>query len=428
MSKPILKDLPELVQAHVIDDATADKIRHYYDGKPDASTNRLVIVFGILGALLVGLGIVLIIAHNWDTFGKITKLVFAMLPLLIGQLACGYTLVKRSDSVAWREGSATFLMMAIACSISIVSQVYNIDGSMGSFLFTWMLLTLPLIYIMRSSMTSLLYVAGVTWYACDVSYFHHPNAVAWWYWGLLAAVLPYYYTLFRAHHRSNFFYFHSWLIAASITCVLGMFGNDLEEVTTLLYVNVFGIFLLVGQLEKFQSSRFITNGFLIGGSLGTIALMLFLSFEWSWKEIHRENAGDLILSGLGVYPITFLAALAFLVWMGIREGFGALNLKSYAFVTALGLYIVSASSPNLARIFDNLLLFSFGVFTIRDGALQNRLSVLNYGLLILSALIICRFFDTNMSFVVRGLLFVAVGAGFFAANYWMIRKRKNQVA
>lgn len=428
MSKPILKDLPELVQAHVIDEATADKIRHYYESKPDTSSNRLVIVFGILGALLVGLGIVLIIAHNWDSFGKITKLVFAMLPLVIGQLTCGYTLVKRSSSVTWRESSTTFLMMAIACSISIVSQVYNIDGSMGSFLFTWMLLTLPLIYIMRSSMTSLLYIAGITWYACDVSYLHHPNAVAWWYWGLLAAVLPYYYTLSRAHHRSNFFYFHSWLIAASITCVLGMFGNDLGEVTTLLYLNVFGIFLLVGQLEKFQNSRLIANGFLIGGSLGTIALMLFLSFEWYWKEVSRGNADDLIFVGVNVYPLTFMLALAFLVWIGTRKGFGSLNLKSYAFAAALVLYIVSASSPNLARILCNLLLFFFGVFTIRDGALQNRLSVLNYGLLILAALIICRFFDTNLSFIIRGLLFVAVGAGFFAANYWMIRKRKNQVA
>jgi len=42
-------------------------------------------------------------------------------------------------------------------------------------------------------------------------------------------------------------------------------------------------------------------------------------------------------------------------------------------------------------------------------------------------LIICRFFDTNLSFVLRGLLFVLVGLGFFAMNYWMIRKRKQQL-
>jgi hypothetical protein len=55
------------------------------------------------------------------------------------------------------------------------------------------------------------------------------------------------------------------------------------------------------------------------------------------------------------------------------------------------------------------------------------LSLLNYGLLILTALIICRFFDLDMSFVARGLLFVLVGAGFFAANIWMVKKRKQEL-
>jgi hypothetical protein len=90
------------------------------------------------------------------------------------------------------------------------------------------------------------------------------------------------------------------------------------------------------------------------------------------------------------------------------------------------LLLVSLQSPVLARVLDNILLFAFGVFTIRDGAQQNKLSLLNYGLLILTGLIICRFFDLDMSFVARGLLFVLVGAGFFAANIWMVKKRKQE--
>jgi uncharacterized membrane protein len=428
MSKPFLKDLPELVQAHVIDEETAEKIRNHYESKPDTSAHRLVIVFGILGALLVGLGIILIIAHNWDDFGKTIKLTLAMLPLFIGQLTCWYGLLKRSGSVAWREGSATFLLLAIACSISIVSQVYNIEGSLSGFLFIWMLLSLPLIYILRSSLASLLYIIGITWYGIEISYAHYPQAIAWWYWGFLAANLPYYFYLYRHHHRSNFFYFHSWALAISITCVLGMFDNQLDHVTVLLYLNAFAIFILVGQLEKFQSSRLITNGFLIGGSLGTITLLLSMSFEWFWKETYQESTKGMLYLDVNVYTITFALTLALLIWIGVRKNFAALNLKSYAFLAAFFLYIISIQWPDASRILDNLLLFFFGVFTIRDGAQQNRLSVLNYGLLILSALITCRFFDTDMSFVVRGLLFVAVGAGFFAANYWMVRKRKDHLA
>jgi len=56
----MIKDIPELVKAEVISEETADKIRDFYRNKRGQSTNRLFIVFGIL----VGLGIILIIAHN----------------------------------------------------------------------------------------------------------------------------------------------------------------------------------------------------------------------------------------------------------------------------------------------------------------------------------------------------------------------------
>ena len=61
---------------------------------------------------------------------------------------------------------------------------------------------------------------------------------------------------------------------------------------------------------------------------------------------------------------------------------------------------------------------------IKKGVDEDSLLILNYGLLVITALVICRFFDTNLSFVLRGLLFIVVGAGFFAANYLLIRKRK----
>jgi len=68
--------------------------------------------------------------------------------------------------------------------------------------------------------------------------------------------------------------------------------------------------------------------------------------------------------------------------------------------------------------------FIIGLLTIRNGARQHHLGILNYGLLMITALVVCRFFDTNLSFVVRGILFVSVGAGFFGANYWMLKRRK----
>ena len=425
MSKPILKDLPELVHAHVISEETAQRIRVYYEQKQEQTPNRLMVVFGILGALLVGLGIILIIAHNWDDFGKPVKLFFALLPLLAGQALCGYTLFKKQDSVAWRESAATFLFLAIAAAISIVSQVYNIDGTLAGFLFTWMLLAFPIIYVVQSSIASLLYIIGITWYGCELSYFHYPYETAWWYWGLLALVMPHYYLLYRDRSNSNFFSFHSWLIALSVTIVLGMFGNWLEEVIILVYINVFSVFVLIGQFGKIAQRRLANNGFLIVGSLGIISLLLSLSFDWYWDEtLRRDWQHDADLLHAYPYWVSFLLAAGLLAVLGRKHSLAVLNAKSYTFLAIFILYLISMRNAFVPQVLDNIMLFAFGVFTIRDGAQQNRLGVMNYGLLILTALIVCRFFDLDMSFVVRGLLFVAVGVGFFVANFWMVRKRK----
>ena len=64
----INKDIPELLNAGVITEKTADKLRGYYKSKDvappktSALNYRLMVVFGILGAILIGLGIILIIA------------------------------------------------------------------------------------------------------------------------------------------------------------------------------------------------------------------------------------------------------------------------------------------------------------------------------------------------------------------------------
>ncbi len=103
------------------------------------------VVVNVLGALLVSLGIILLVAHNWDDLSRFSKTIFAFIPLLVGQGMCAYTLIKKKNSAAWRECSAVVLFFAIATSISLVSQTYHISGTMSGFLLTWMLLAAPVI-------------------------------------------------------------------------------------------------------------------------------------------------------------------------------------------------------------------------------------------------------------------------------------------
>jgi len=420
-----LKELPELLKANVISEETAKRIADYYDAQPNPSTNRLLIVFSILGGLLVSMGLVLIVAHNWDELPKGIKLMVGLLPMLIGQAVCGYIVLKNIPSRAWREGCGVFLCFAIALSISIVGQVYNIEGNFGRFLMVWMLLTLPVVYVLRSPATAMLYIVGITWYACEVGYFSYfsRDLQPWKYWPMLLLIVPFCYTEFILKGvKNNFYYFLSWLFTLSIAICLGCFESHNGEMLIVTYMSLFSAFVILSQMKMFETNRVLTNAFLVVGSLGVMGLLLLLSFDWYWDELDSMST-----NGIEFYFAMLFTSLAavLLVLLLRSKPVSEINLKGFAFLLFIALFVLGVGSPGVAQLLVNLVILVFAIYTIRDGATKNHLGILNYGLLIITALIICRFFDTDFSFVVRGLLFIGVGTGFFAANLYMIRKRKQ---
>jgi len=421
----IFKDIPDLIKANVITQETGDKILDYYKNKNGSSTNRLFIVFGILGSILVGLGIILIVAHNWDDLSRTTKTLFAFLPLIFGQILCGFVLIKKQDSIAWRESGAAFLFFAVGACISLVSQIYNIPGDLTTFMLNWMLLCLPLIYLMRSSIASLLYINGITYYA-TLSYWSSSSSDSYFYWLLLLGVLPHYYQLYKTKPGSNFMIFHNWLIPLSVVITLGTVTDKTEELMFIAYVSLFGLLYSIGNLDFFNRQKARNNGYKILGSLGTLVLLLTLSFDWFWEDLRSE---DHQFNEIVATPEFLASAIISLLAGGLfyvhKKNTAFRHIKPLApgFILFIIIFILGLSSP-IAVVLINLLIFAIGILTIRNGAKQDHLGILNYGLLIITALVICRFFDTDLSFVIRGVLFVSVGAGFFAANYWMLKKRK----
>ena len=423
----IYKDVPELLKAGVITQETADKIQDYYKNKSGSSANKLFIVFGILGALLVGLGIILIIAHNWDQLSRATKTVFAFLPLLIGQIFCGFVLLKKPNGTAWREGVTTFLFFAVGASIALVSQIYNIPGDLGSFLLTWMLLFLPLLYVMNSSAGSLLYLSGITWYAGQTGYWSSSSSGAYLYWLLLALASPYYYFLLKKNPKSNFTTFHNWLIPLSVMIALGTVAERAEELMFVAYFSLFGLFWLVGSMDFFTQQKSKNNGYKLLSSLGTVVLLLMLSFDWFWKVLRRQHFQfrEILTTPEFLTAAILSAAAAVLLYFHLRKkSLSDVEPPAPMFILFIIAFLIGLSSP-IAVLLINVYVFAVGILTIRDGAKKNHLGILNYGLLIIAALVVCRFFDTDLSFIIRGILFVAVGAGFFLANYLMLKKRKT---
>lgn len=424
----LLKDLSELVDSDVISRETADRIQDYYETTKGTSTNRLFIVFGILGALLIGLGMISIIAHNWDELSRVTKTIFAFLPLLAGQMICGSVLIKKQDSATWRESSAVFLFFSVGATISLVSQIYNIPGNLGPFLLTWMILCLPLIYVMKSSATSLLYMAGITYFAGETGYWSYPTSESYLYWLLLGGAMPHYYFLYKNRPESNFTLFHHWVVPISVIIALGTVANAFPELISIAYFSLFGLIYLVGSSRFFEWQKRKKNSYKILGSFGTIVLLLTLSFDWFWEDLRNTEFpfGEAVTS-----PEFFASAVITLSAAGLlylqQKGKSITGIQPIAVVFILFIitFITGLLSP-VAVVLINLIIFAIGLLTIRDGARQNSLRILNYGMLIITALIVGRFFDTGINFVIRGILFVSVGASFIMANYRMLNRRKQK--
>jgi uncharacterized membrane protein len=430
MSAKFDSQLNELLDAGIITPEIDQRIREYYETKhPDRSGNRMLLTFGIIGALLVGLGAILIIAHNWDQLSRPVKLIIAFLPLLACQGFCAYTLFSRKRTNYLVEVAAALLCFAIGTCIALVSQVYNIDGSLASFLLTWTVLYLPVIYIMRSAISSLFSLLLLTYYGVTEGYATFENDFNW-YFILLACILPAYYYLIKKRALSNFTVFHHWVIGISLTIMLGTLGRSTEEWLFAGYMNLFTCFYLVGNLPYFRDQKRRNSGYLVIGSLGIITLLLISSFEFLWKDVVDDGfrGNGLLSQEFIISTVLFIAAIILLSVLNRVQKNHTNRPLEYVFVIYFVMFFLSAGSPLIPQIADNVLVLAISILVIRKGVKTDRLEILNYGLLILSAQIICRFFDTEMTFLLRGLLFIIVGAGFFFANYRMLNRRKSTFA
>lgn len=418
-------DIEELIRAEVISEETGTKIRQYYDVKSGSANHRLILIFGILGALLSGMGVILIMAYNWVDLTTQTKTIIAFTPLAIAQLAGFYTLGWRRGNRAWHEGSAVAIFMAVGACLFLISQIFHFPGNAVSLVLSWMLLLLPAVYILDSGAASLLYLAGITWYASSVSYFTYPYHEAWLYWLLLLAIIPYY--IYITTHRFHRFLttLHHWVIPVSMVIVLGGFTMSHGIWMYVAYFSMFGLFYVLGNSPPFIQYNKIQNGFLWTGQAGSAILLIMLSFKWFWKnlpgQLHPMN--EALMAPEFWIAVTLTAATLILLLVRSWK-FPALRREVFAwvFLLFLGCFILGFYSES-AYYLINILILGIAILTIRKGNRTADFTELNFGLLMVAVLIFSRFFDSNISFLLRGLAFILVGLGFFLVNYSMYRKK-----
>ena len=156
-------ELPELVASGVLSAETAEALeKHYAATGPEEPRRIGFVLSAILGSLLIGAGIILLVAHNWDFLSRPIRCAIAFAPLVLSQALAIFVLLRRNESAPWREGAAILNVAAIGTAIALVSQTYQIQGDFARFILVWMLLALPIVYLFKTSVGLSAYFVGAT--------------------------------------------------------------------------------------------------------------------------------------------------------------------------------------------------------------------------------------------------------------------------
>jgi len=425
-------ELPSLVKAGVLSTEDEQRLReHYGPVKRISAAATAVILFGVLGAMLVGSGIMLLLAHNWETLGRPARAALSFLPLVGGQALVGWTLYRKQRSAAWREGSGAFLALAIGASIALIGQTYHIPGNAANFLLTWVLLGLPLVYLLRSSMAAVLYLIGVTvWTAAAQD--AYGQAIG--YWPLLGGIVPFAWSQYRGNRHAPGTAFVAWALCLSLSIGLGVaMEKVLPGLWIVNYAGLFAIFYLAGRsLYRDVAGQPLA----IAGSFGTVGLAAMLTYDDWWRRIgmhHYRGNSTRYLEWFGaqdyVLSLVLLAGVVlFAVWYARRKDYPVMLWVTAPALAVIGFAIASAEGmEDVPPLLFNGYLLALGVLVLRQGIHEGRMVLANGGMGILALLFTLRFFDSDMGILVRGIAFILIGAGFLGANLWLSRKLKARV-
>ena len=429
----LYNELPRLVEQGVLTEAIAEQVRrHYGPVEKKSRLTLLLTIFSCLGAALIGLGIILLLAHNWEDLSRSVRTVLSLLPLIVAQVLAGWVLFKRMDSTAWREGSAVFLMLGIGIAISLISQTYHLSGSVSRFLLSWMLLTVPVIYLLDASVPVVFYWIGCLFWVGFSQMETWPvgvQAQGFWLWTIL--MIPHYWKALREDRYSNRSLQLSWAFGLCLGIGTGIvFGKDFTNLWIISYSSLFGVMYLIG-VTWFGEAPLFRRPFQTLGSAGIVVVSLLLTYKFAWTvgghlfSIHNNIYMEATIYNYLTTAVLLVAAI--ILWI---EGFQQGSLESRLFgaspILALLGYAIYQENPLYPMILFDIYLLALGIGVTLSGIRQGELSTVNTGTLILSLLLITRFFDNEMGFVARGIVFILIGILFLVTNGLMVRWLRTQ--
>ncbi|MCW2961803.1 MAG: rane protein [Thermoleophilia bacterium] len=379
-------------QAGIVTPEQASRIVAFERAGAPAVGARVSGMLGSIGGLLVGLGVLLTVAANWDSIGDVTKLVTIVVTMLV---AYGLALVADQRGAPRWMGTAGYTVgtLVFAGGVFLLGQVFNVQSHD------------PL---------GFLYVAIA---ATAVAVLAERRLVGW-----IAAA--------------------AWLAWAMHEFVLAIGDTSDEEAAVvlcgaalLLAITALGAgWVLDGAAHRArrepsspQELGLARSLDVIGGPFRSVALvgllgvLLPISYAWRFDADDTNFAGATGL--LVVVLVAALVASVLVVLLGdmrSRRVTGAV-LAIAAVLIAVGVLV---QSPTIAGVLANLLLVLGGLGLCALGLIEDRRSEYAWGVTWILALIAARYIDVMIELQYGGLGFVGAGL-LLLGSAWLVGRSRR---
>lgn len=405
------------VEEGLVDAESLARIRARYalDAIP-SRTSRSVLVFGVLGGALIIAGTSLLLAENWDQLSRPMRAAIAIGLLLLAQGVGAVALARSPRASAFTESAAVFLVGALGTAMALVSQTYHLGGELADLVLAWLALALPVPYLFGSRVAATFFWALLLYLPVgrEDSWDRGLSFVA-----LAALTVPVTVVARTRAPRATRTRVLWFATAVASTIGLGLLVG--EHASGLVVPALVACAVLVrsfGRDEGRDATSTVATLFLGG-------MVVLLSTKSALLPIARELASR--DAAVGVIVASVVVAFAVSVARvsrfsdeGRRASIPALAAIPFVVVVSL---LAWTEHRTLGVALANVFLFGFGLEPLLRGLATLRRGPTNVGLALLSGLFVVRFFDDDLSFVVRGVGMMGIGVAFLAANLWLVRQR-----
>lgn len=426
----LARELADFVDAGLLDASTAERLLAHAAARRSGA--RATTLLAVAGSALVGLGALLLVAHNWSELPRLARAGLAVAIAVAAHGAAAFAVARRAGSAAWCEGTAIAAVLSIGASTALVAQTYQLQVELSSLLAAWTLLAVPLVYALDARAASALHALGCGAFLAatldrDAA---HPA-----FWALLAPGVPFAWRLHAKRDRALRSAVVAWagipVVAFGAAASLDGREGPLLAGAVLLAGGLYGF---GSRVDRSGAPSFAALPARAFGKLAIAATALALSgADDAWSALARgwttldAAAVPALAIGAGCAVVVARELFAEAAGRALGTGIDATRATALALPVALAVAFAAGAATGDARaatLVASLYALGLGLVATLDGARAGALARANGGMLVAALAVFARFVDDDLSFVARGVAFIATGAAFLALNRRVARAQR----